>query len=90
MSRNRFEIKDAILQRLVNIHIPFLFHLHPFILLGHTAGLYTSDVNTQEAKRREEAFLKEVPVHRILVNAPTSIGAIGGAMNFHIDPSFTL
>jgi len=58
--------------------------------IGHTAGLYTSDLNTQEAKRREEAFLKEVPVHRILVNAPTSIAAIGGAMNFHVDPSFTL
>lgn len=58
--------------------------------VGHTAGLYTSSKNMTEMKRREESFLKEVPVHRVLVNMPTSIAAIGTAFNFAIDPSLTL
>jgi len=58
--------------------------------VGHTAGLYTSNLNSEDMQRREEAFLKEVPVHRILVNAPTSITAIGTSFNFAVDPSMTL
>jgi len=58
--------------------------------VGHTAGMYTSSQNLKEMKRREEEFLREVPVHRVLVNMPTSIAAIGTAFNFAIDPSLTL
>ena len=58
--------------------------------VGHTAGLYTTSTDKKEALRREEDFLMNVPVHRVLVNVPTSLAAIGSAFNFSIDPSFTL
>ena len=58
--------------------------------VGHTAGLYTSNLNSEETRRREEAFLKEVQVCRVLVNMPTSMAAIGASFNFYIDPSLTL
>lgn len=58
--------------------------------VGHTAGLYTSTRDNDEAIRRQQAFQEAVPVHRVLVNLPTSVGAIGTSFNFSIDPSFTL
>ena len=59
--------------------------------IGHTAGLYTdTDRSTVTAKQREEMFVKNVPVSRVLVNSPTSLTAVGSAFNFQIDPSFSL
>jgi acetaldehyde dehydrogenase/alcohol dehydrogenase len=57
--------------------------------LGHTGGLYT-DADSNEAQIRENKFVENVPVGRVLVNAPTSLAAIGSAFNFQIDPSFSL
>lgn len=58
--------------------------------LGHTAGLYTSKNNEELAKQREDEFVRLVPVSRVVVNAPTSLTAIGTAFNFAVSPSFTL
>lgn len=57
--------------------------------VGHSAGLYTSSI-PEEANRREQMFVENVPVGRVFVNAPTSLTAIGSAFNFEVDPSFTL
>jgi acetaldehyde dehydrogenase/alcohol dehydrogenase len=53
---------------------------------GHTAALYT------DASRRDriERFAEEIPAYHQLVNAPTSLGAIGSSFNFALDPSLTL
>jgi acetaldehyde dehydrogenase/alcohol dehydrogenase len=57
--------------------------------IGHTAGLYTN-TDSKAAKERESAFVKSVPVGRVLINSPTSLAAIGSAFNFEIDPSFSI
>mmetsp|Transcript_21414 Transcript_21414/g.33813 ORF Transcript_21414/g.33813 Transcript_21414/m.33813 type:complete len:901 (-) Transcript_21414:166-2868(-) len=52
--------------------------------IGHTAGIYS------KMPERVNQFALAVPAGRILHNMPTSLGAIGTAFNFNVDPSFTL
>ncbi|MBE6366835.1 MAG: bifunctional acetaldehyde-CoA/alcohol dehydrogenase [Lentisphaerae bacterium] len=54
--------------------------------LGHTAVLYT---NTQNEQRIRE-FGHEVKASRVLINSPSSHGAIGDLYNFALTPSLTL
>lgn len=51
--------------------------------MGHTAVIYS---NTDE---RIEYFSRVIDAGRILVNMPSTFGALGGMYNF-LDPSFTL
>jgi acetaldehyde dehydrogenase/alcohol dehydrogenase len=51
--------------------------------MGHTAVIYS---NTDE---RIEYFSQVIDAGRILVNMPSTFGALGGMFNF-LDPSFTL
>ena len=54
--------------------------------IGHTAVLYT------DAARRDriEAFAARIRTGRVLVNMPSSQGAIGDIYNFRLEPSLTL
>jgi acetaldehyde dehydrogenase/alcohol dehydrogenase len=54
--------------------------------IGHTAVLYT------DAARRDriEAFGARIKTGRVLVNMPSSQGAIGDIYNFRLEPSLTL
>lgn len=53
---------------------------------GHTAALYTSPANAEHIKR----FENTVETARVLINTPSSQGAIGDIYNFRLDPSLTL
>lgn len=53
---------------------------------GHTSVLYTKDTN----KDRISLFGKVMNTGRILINTPSSQGAIGDLYNFKTDPSLTL
>jgi acetaldehyde dehydrogenase/alcohol dehydrogenase len=53
---------------------------------GHTAVLYTSPSNREHIKRFED----NVETARVLINTPSSQGAIGDIYNFRLDPSLTL
>ena len=53
---------------------------------GHTSALYTAPVN----RDRIEKFEHEMPTYHVLVDSPSTFGAIGDMYNFHIDPSLTL
>ncbi|MGL5083328.1 MAG: bifunctional acetaldehyde-CoA/alcohol dehydrogenase [Microcoleaceae cyanobacterium] len=53
---------------------------------GHTAALYTDPGNTDHIKRFEDT----VETARVLINTPSSQGAIGDIYNFRLDPSLTL
>lgn len=53
---------------------------------GHTAVLYTQPNNIE----RIEAFGKRMGVGRVLINQPSSHGAIGDIYNFRLEPSLTL
>ena len=53
---------------------------------GHTAVLYTSPSNREHIKRFED----NVQTARVLINTPSSQGAIGDIYNFRLDPSLTL
>lgn len=53
---------------------------------GHTAVLYTNPDNIDHIKRFED----EVETARVLINTPSSQGAIGDLYNFRLDPSLTL
>jgi acetaldehyde dehydrogenase / alcohol dehydrogenase len=53
---------------------------------GHTAVLYTSPSNRDHIKRFEDT----VETARVLINTPSSQGAIGDIYNFRLDPSLTL
>jgi len=57
-----------------------------FAGLGHTAVLYTDQAN----RGRIEAFAAKARVGRVLVNMPSSHGAIGDVFNFRLEPSLTL
>jgi acetaldehyde dehydrogenase/alcohol dehydrogenase len=57
-----------------------------FAGLGHTAVLYTDPTNTD----RIERFGTKVPTGRVLINQPSSQGAIGDIYNFRLEPSLTL
>ncbi|HBB35761.1 MAG TPA: bifunctional acetaldehyde-CoA/alcohol dehydrogenase [Cyanobacteria bacterium UBA8803] len=53
---------------------------------GHTAVLYTNPAHTEHIKRFED----RVQTSRVLINTPSSQGAIGDLYNFRLDPSLTL
>lgn len=53
---------------------------------GHTAVLYTSPANAEHIKQFED----KVQTARVLINTPSSQGAIGDLYNFRLDPSLTL
>jgi acetaldehyde dehydrogenase/alcohol dehydrogenase len=53
---------------------------------GHTAVLYTQSANNKNI----QLFEDRIKVGRILVNTPSSLGAIGDLYNFRLDPSLTL
>ncbi|MCW6035050.1 bifunctional acetaldehyde-CoA/alcohol dehydrogenase [Spirulina subsalsa FACHB-351] len=53
---------------------------------GHTAALYTNPGNIDHIK----AFEDRVETARVLINTPSSQGAIGDLYNFRLDPSLTL
>ncbi len=55
--------------------------------IGHTSGLFTNETQHPERVRYFGKMLKTV---RILINTPTSQGAIGGIYNTIIPPSLTL
>jgi acetaldehyde dehydrogenase/alcohol dehydrogenase len=54
--------------------------------MGHTSVLYTLDSNQAHIA----AFQAKVPTSRVLINTPSSQGAIGDLYNFRLDPSLTL
>lgn len=54
--------------------------------LGHTAVLYTDPRNTD----RRDLFTQAVKTARVLINMPSSQGAIGDVYNFRLEPSLTL
>jgi len=53
---------------------------------GHTAALYISPSQTEHIKRFED----KLQTSRVLINTPSSQGAIGDIYNFRLDPSLTL
>jgi acetaldehyde dehydrogenase/alcohol dehydrogenase len=53
---------------------------------GHTAALYTSIFESDHIKQFED----KVEASRVLINTPSSQGAIGDLYNFRLDPSLTL
>ncbi|MGP1385045.1 MAG: bifunctional acetaldehyde-CoA/alcohol dehydrogenase [Thainema sp.] len=53
---------------------------------GHTSVLYTAPANQQRIEKFEQA----VQTARVLINTPSSQGAIGDLYNFRLDPSLTL
>ena len=57
-----------------------------FAGLGHTAVLYTDPANHD----RIELYAARARTGRVLVNMPSSHGAIGDVFNFRLEPSLTL
>lgn len=53
---------------------------------GHTAVLYTAPNNHSHIQE----FETHLQTSRVLINTPSSQGAIGDLYNFHLDPSLTL
>lgn len=53
---------------------------------GHTAVLYTAPNNRENIKYYEN----QLKTARVLINTPSSQGAIGDLYNFRLDPSLTL
>jgi acetaldehyde dehydrogenase/alcohol dehydrogenase len=53
---------------------------------GHTSVLYTDSINSD----RINYFETHVSTGRVLINTPSSQGAIGDLYNFKLDPSLTL
>lgn len=54
--------------------------------IGHTSVLYTDRINDE----RKDYFSHQMKTGRILVNMPSSQGAIGDIYNFKLEPSLTL
>lgn len=54
--------------------------------IGHTSVLYTNPDN----RDRIDAFSRHMKTGRVLVNMPSSQGAIGDIYNFRLEPSLTL
>ncbi len=52
---------------------------------GHTAALYTNPGNKAHIRKFEDS----VQTARVLINTPSSQGAIGDLYNFRLDPSLT-
>lgn len=61
-------------------------NLIEFAGMGHTAALYTAPGNHDHIQQ----FEATVKAGRILLNIPSSVGAIGDLYNFRLDPSLTL
>ena len=57
-----------------------------FAGMGHTAVLYTHRTNDE----RIETYGKRLSASRVLINQPSSHGAIGDIYNFRLEPSLTL
>lgn len=57
-----------------------------FAGLGHTSVLYTKSDN----RDRIASFSQKVSTGRVLINMPSSQGAIGDVYNFRLEPSLTL
>jgi acetaldehyde dehydrogenase / alcohol dehydrogenase len=57
-----------------------------FAGLGHTAALYTAPSN----RDRIDLYAERARTGRVLVNMPSSLGAIGDVFNFRLEPSLTL
>lgn len=57
-----------------------------FAGMGHTGVLYTDQANTE----RIDYFSNRIKAGRVLVNMPSSQGAIGDVYNFRLEPSLTL
>lgn len=53
---------------------------------GHTSVLYTAPANHSRILQ----FETKIPTGRVLINTPSSQGAIGDLYNFKLDPSLTL
>lgn len=53
---------------------------------GHTSAFYTDPTNTEHIKY----FESRLQTGRVLINTPSSQGAIGDLYNFKLDPSLTL
>ncbi len=53
---------------------------------GHTSALYTNPSNQDHIRY----FESKVETSRVLINTPSSQGAIGDLYNFRLDPSLTL
>ncbi|MEW6429719.1 MAG: bifunctional acetaldehyde-CoA/alcohol dehydrogenase [Thermodesulfobacteriota bacterium] len=53
---------------------------------GHTSVLYTAPDNSEHIR----TFEAKVETSRVLINTPSSQGAIGDLYNFRLDPSLTL
>ncbi|MEK0190689.1 aldehyde dehydrogenase family protein, partial [Microcoleus anatoxicus] len=53
---------------------------------GHTSALYTAPSNQEHIRY----FENKVETSRVLINTPSSQGAIGDLYNFRLDPSLTL
>jgi len=61
-------------------------HLVEYGGRGHTAVIYTAPANQD----RIETYARTVETARVLVNSPSSHGAIGDLYNFRLEPSLTL
>ncbi|MEB3180421.1 MAG: bifunctional acetaldehyde-CoA/alcohol dehydrogenase [Nostocaceae cyanobacterium] len=61
---------------------------------GHTAVLYTHPSNSDSLRdsyaSRIKFFESKIETARVLINTPSSQGAIGDLYNFRLDPSLTL
>lgn len=53
---------------------------------GHSANIYTNPSNTDRIMKYETA----IPADRVMLNTPSSFGAIGDVYNFRMAPSLTL
>lgn len=53
---------------------------------GHTSVLYTDERDS----KRINVFAEKLPTGRIMINCPSSQGAIGDLYNFRLEPSLTL
>jgi acetaldehyde dehydrogenase/alcohol dehydrogenase len=55
--------------------------------LGHTSAIY---INENAEKEKLDHFIKRMKTCRVLINTPSSHGAIGDLYNFKLTPSLTL
>jgi acetaldehyde dehydrogenase/alcohol dehydrogenase len=74
--------------RAANVNDAFnkAYELVRFGGVGHTSVLYTNPQN----RDRIDAFGKRMKTGRVLINMPSSQGAIGDIYNFKLEPSLTL
>lgn len=58
-----------------------------FTGVGHTSCLY---INEDISEDKIKKFYEKMPTGRIIINTPSSHGAIGDIFNFRLEPSLTL